>query len=441
MRYLKVLMTGACALVLCAEAAKADTLQDALWSTENSNPQLEAQREQMKISEEQLAQAKGARLPTVEATAQYGPETIQTNRVLVLDQGGRQIGATSLTATQPLYAGGRILAGIREASAAIGASEAELEAVRQDMYLNVITAYVDVRRDRETIGIRQSSVDLLSEQFQAANDRFEVGEITRTDVAQAEARLESAKANLAVAVAQSEGSSANYRFFVGTVPEELAPPPPLVGLPTSFDEALAAAFENNPNIEAARYNERAAEQRVKTARARLRPEVNLVASAAFQGTLNQPDTPDSLFGPGGPTPDFLDRNISAFAQARIPLFQGGVARSQVRSAKLSRSQARLDVEALRRQTVADVSQSWHTYRSAVIGIEASKRQVIAAQIAYEGAVEELAVGVRTTLDVLDQEQDLLDARLGVTIAERDAYVAANQLFRAMGELTRQRLAF
>lgn len=441
MRLLTVLMAGACCLALCGARAQADTLQDALWATENTNPQLEAQREQMKISQEQLAAAKGARMPNVEVNTQYGPETIQTNRSLVLDQGGRQIGSASLRATQPLYAGGRIIAGIREARAGIGASTAQLEATRQDTYLDVITAYLDVRRDQETIRIRQSSVDLLTEQFQAANDRFEVGEITRTDVAQAEARLESARANLAAALAQSEGSIANYIFLVGLEPNELAPPPPIEGVPASFEEALGIAFENNPDIEAAEYNERAATERVETARARLRPEVNLVASASVQATLNQPDTPGNPFTPAGPTPDFLDRNISAFAQARIPIFQGGVARSQVRSAKLSRSQARLDIEALRRQTVAQVSQSWHSYRSALIGIEASKRQVNAAQIAFEGGVEELAVGVRTTLDVLDQEQDLLDARLGVIVAERDAYVAATRLFRAMGALTREKLAF
>lgn len=438
MRILYGLMTSACVLALSVGTAQADTLQDALWATENTNPQLESQRTQMKISEEQLAQAKGARLPSVELNGQYGPETVQTNRAIVLDQGGRQIASTSLQAVQPIYTGGRILAGIREARAGIGASAAQLEAARQDTYLDVINAYIDVRRDRETINIRQNSVDLLSEQFQAANDRFEVGEITRTDVAQAEARLENAKANLAAAVAQSEGSIANYQFLVGLVPNELAPPPPLKNMPTSFDEALAVAFENNPDIEVARFNERAAEQRVETAKSRLRPELNIVATASVQGTLNQP--PNDAFG-GVATPDFLDRNVSAFAQARIPIFQGGVGRSQVRSAKHERSQARLNVEALRRQTVAQVSQSWHSYRSALIGIEASKRQVIAAQTAFEGGVEELAVGVRTTLDVLDQEQDLLDARLGVVIAERDAYLAANQLLRAMGELTRDRFDF
>ena len=441
MRFLTFLIAGACLLGMPSGQARADTLQDALRATQENNPQLAAQRDQRRISEEQLVAAKGARLPTIEVTGQYGPETIQTNRALVLDQGGRQIASTSLQATQPIYAGGRIKAGILEARAGIAASTAQLEATNQDTYLNVISAYLDVLRDQATIEIRQSSVTLLLEQFQAAKDRFEVGEITRTDVAQAEARLESARANLAAAEAQSEASIANYTFFVGIPPRDLEPPSRLGPLPQSFEEALARALENSPNIDLAEYNEKAAEQRVKTARSRLRPEINIVATASVQGTLNQPDSPASPFSAGGPTPDFLDRNVSAFAQARIPLYQGGVARSQVRSAKLARSQARYDVENMRRQVHAQVAQSWYAYRAAVVGIEASKRQVTAAEIAYEGGVEELAVGVRTTLDVLDQEQDLLNARLGVVIAERDAYVAANQLLRAMGALTRERLAF
>lgn len=441
MRFFTVLMISACVVAAPFNAANGDTLEDALRATQDQNPQLASQRDQKRIAEEELVAAKGARLPTIEVTGQYGPETVQTNRAIVLDQGGRQIASTSLQATQPIYAGGRIKAGILQARAGIAASSAQLDAINQDTYLNVISSYVDVLRDRATIDIRQSSVDLLTEQARAASDRFDVGEITRTDVAQAEARLQSARANLAAAQAQAEASIANYTFFVGIAPGELEPTGKIGPLPSSFEQALALAFENNPDIEVAKYNEKAAEQRVKTARSRLRPELNIIASASVQGTLNQPDTAESPFFPAGPTPDFLDRNVSAFAQARIPLYQGGVARSQVRSAKLARSQARYDIEAARRQTHAQVAQSWYAHKSALIGIEASKRQVIAAEIAYEGGVEELAVGVRTTLDVLDQEQDLLDARLGVVIAERDAYVAAHQLLRAMGDLTRKRLAF
>lgn len=442
MRYLILAALAAGVFSALGAPAQADTLREALRATGNTNPQLESGRIATDISEEQLVAAKGARRPTVEVTAQYGPETIQTNRLLVLDQGGRQIGSTSLQATQPLYAGGRISAGIREARASIGASEAELEAIEQDTYLDTIAAYVDVRRDREAIAIRKNSVSLLSEQFRAAKDRFDVGEITRTDVALAEARLEGGRAQLAAADAQVEASIANYEFIVGQTPGELEPPPPVSLVPASFDEALATALAQSPDIAAAMFNEQAAEQRVKTARSRLRPQLNLVAQAAVQATLNQPDAINP-FGPDPTaltsTPNFVDRNVSAFAQARIPLYQGGVARSQVRSAKHAVSQARLNIEAQRRATVAGVAGAWHGYRAAQVSITASTRQVEAAEIAYEGGTEELAVGVRTTLDVLDQEQDLLEARLALISAERDAYVAAHQLFRAMGELTARRL--
>jgi len=438
MRRLVYLAACFASLAVLVAPAQAETLQDALRAANGTNPQLDAQRAQAEIAQEDLIAARGARLPTVEVNGQYGPERVSTNRTLVLDVGGRQIAQASLQAVQPLYAGGRILAGIRQARAGIDASDAELEVVRQDTFLQTITAYVDVRRDRETLVIRQGSVDLLEEQYLAAQDRFEVGEITRTDVALAEARLESARANYALAQSQIEGSAANYAFLVGNEPGDLDEPPALTALPAQFEEALEIALANNPDIQAAEHNERVAKEQIATARSRLRPEVNIVGSAAIQGTLNQPDSPPSPFGPGGPTPNFSDRNLSAFAQARVPIYQGGVARSQVRSAKLQRSQARLQIETMRRQTIAQTATAWHSYRAATIGIEASKRGVRAAEIAYEGGTEELAVGVRTTLDVLDQEQDLLEARLDVIQAERDAYVAAHQLLRAMGQLSASR---
>ena len=439
MRHSRYLAAWLLSCACVALPAQAETLLDALRAANSTNPQLGVQRAQSEIAQEQLVAAKGARLPVVEFNGQYGPERVTTNRTVVLDVGGRQIASASLQAVQPIYAGGRILAEIRSARAGIDASNAELEVVRQDTFLQTVTAYVDVQRDRETLIIRQGSVDLLDEQYRAAQDRFDVGEITRTDVALAEARLESARANYALAESQIEGSAATYAFLVGFEPGKLETAPELVGLPQTFEEALELALANSPDIRAAEHNERVAKEQIATARSRLRPEVNVIGSAGIQGTLNQPDTPASLFGPGGATPDFSDRSISAFAQARVPLYQGGVARSQVRSAKLQRSQARLQIETVRRQTVAQIGTSWHAYRAATIGIEASKRGVIAAEVAYQGGIEELAVGVRTTLDVLDQEQDLLEARLAVIEAERDAYVAAHQLLRAMGQLNVVRL--
>lgn len=414
---------GALAALLAAPPAAGDTLQDALRAAGATNPQLDIQRTDRDISEEQLTAARGARRPNLEATGSLSAERIDTTRQFFLNVGNQNIASAQLQAVQPLYAGGRISAGIREAKAGIGASEAQLDAVTQDTYLQTITAYVDVRQSREAIAIQENSVALLSEQFRAAEDRFEVGEITRTDVALAEARLEGARARLAAAEAQAVADEATYEFVVGMPAGELEPPPPVGPVPETFDSALDLALQDSPDIEAAEFAERAAGEQVASARSRLRPELNLVATAGIQETIG----------------DFQDTSVAAAAQARIPLYQGGVARSQVRSAKLAEAQARLNVEVLRRQTVAQVSQAWASYRAAVVGIEASRRQVIASEIAYQGGQEELAVGVRTTLDVLDQEQDLLEARLALVQSERDAYVAAHQLFRAMGDLTPVRL--
>jgi len=410
------------ALALLTEPLAAETLQDALLAAEASNPQLGVQRAQQDISEEQLKSAKGARRPNVEFTGSISVDRIDTTREFFLNVGRQEVASAQLQATQPLYAGGRITAGIREARAGVGTSDALLEAALQDIYLQTITAFVDVRQNREAIGIQENSVELLAEQFQAAQDRFEVGEITRTDVALAQARLEGARANLAAAEAQAVASEAFYESIVGLKAGELVPPPPVSVLPDTIETALSQALDLNPNIRAAKFAETAAEQRVNTARSRLRPELNFVATAGIQETIDQ----------------FQDTSVAAAAQARIPLYQGGVARSQVRAAKLEVAQAKLDIETQRRSTIADVSQFWYAYQASLVSIAASERQVSAAEIAYEGGIEELAVGVRTTLDVLDQEQDLLEARLALSQAQRDSYVAAHQLLRAMGALTADR---
>ncbi|MEM9668728.1 MAG: TolC family outer membrane protein [Pseudomonadota bacterium] len=426
-RYL-VGLVGACAIG--SAPASAETLYDALFAAQSTNPQLGVQKAQQEISEEQLRSAQGARRPNVELTSSADVTRIDTDGPVFanINVGRIETIQAQLQATQPIYAGGRISAGVREARAGVSASDALLEAATQDTFLQTITAYVDVRQNREAVEIQKSSVNLLTEQLTAAQDRFEVGEITRTDVALAEARLEGARANLAAADAQLEANEALYESVVGFRAGDLVPPPPIGELPENFDVALALAIDSNPNIKAAQFNELAAEQAVKTARAELRPELNFVATAAVQQQFNE----DITF------PEITNTSLAALAQARIPIYQGGIARAQVRSAKLEAAQAKLDIETQRRSTIADVSQFWYAYSSARAAIAASERQVTAARIAYEGGVEELAVGVRTTLDVLDQEQDLLEARLNLSQSQRDAYVAAHQLLRAVGKLTPER---
>ena len=417
-------LMAAVAAIALSGPLSAETLQDAIQTAYLNNPQLEAQRRTSDVAQEQLAQAKAQWRPNVSASASFGYESVDSTRAFSANLGDRPVSTAQLQATLPVYAGGRIKSGIRSAKAGIGQANAQLEGTSQDLILQVITSYVDVIRDRETVKIRENSVGLLEEQVRASRDRFEVGEVTRTDVAQSEARLEGSKAALAGAEAQLEASLALYAFLIGAEADMLVSPPAAPVLPGSVEEAISVGLSQNPDLLASVFGERVATEGVKSAYGSLRPTVSIVASASQQETY---------------VDSFRDTNLSATAQASVPLFQGGFIRSQVRSAKIQRDQAKLLTDNIERQIRAQVAQGWFRHIAALRAIEASERQVEAAEIAYDGAKEELAVGVRTTLDVLDQEQQLLEARLNLIQSERDAYVAAHQLLRAMGALTLQRL--
>lgn len=414
--------------------ASGQTLDEALRQAFQNNPQLDLQRAEAEIAAEQLQEAKGQRRPTVILSGGGGVQSIDSNNAFAAG-GENPLASAQLEASLPIYTGGRVASGIRQAEAGINASQAGLASATQDLMLDVVTAYSDVLRDRDTIAIRENSVDLLSEQVRAARDRFDVGVVTRTDVAQAEARVEGANASLAGAQAQLEGSEALYAFLVGTVPGPLADLPEPRDMPANIDLAFETGLRDNPTLISLRASERVAEQSIAVAKSALRPSVSIVGSANYQEQF------DILavdgFGPNGLTQSRTnqrDTSISALAQATVPLYQGGRASSGVKQARLAFSQARLQTQNAERQVRAQIAQSWFSTLAAEKSIFASQRQVEAAEIAYEGAQEELSVGVRTTLDVLDQEQQLLEARLALITARRDYYVALHQLLRAMGAL-------
>ncbi|MEO1322679.1 MAG: TolC family outer membrane protein [Pseudomonadota bacterium] len=422
---------------LLASPSQGETLQEALDLAFQTNPSLAAQRAQLGVAREQLNQAKGARAPTVELTGSAGYESLDSNQPIAFGIGDRPIARAGLQATLPVYTGGRIDAGVDQARAGILSADAQLDGAGQDLILNVVTAYVDVLRDREALRIRGNSVALLEEQLRAATDRFDVGVATRTDVKQAEARLQGARASYAGAQAQLEASLSIYELLVGGVAGDLAPVPDAPAVPEGYEAALSSALAENPDLKALRQAERAAEQAVRAARGETRPSVSIVGAASAQETFDQ----EALgVSPTGefitlPPDNYRDTSLSVFAQASVPLFQGGVLRSRIRAARLEREQARLQTLNAERQIAASIAQAWYSNIAAEQAIIASERQVEAAEIAYEGAQEELSVGTRTTLDVLDQEQQLLDARLGLINAERDYYVATYQLLRAMGDLS------
>jgi outer membrane protein len=407
-------------LALSAGAATAETLEDALRLARASNPQLAAERTSTELARERLEFAKSQGRTTVALSGSAGYESTDTDGAFSFGVGDRPTANVQLQAVKPVYTGGRIASGVRQARAGIDAAAAQFEAAEQDLVLQVITAYVDVRRDRETVSIRSNNVQVTGEQVRAATDRFAVGVVTRTDVALSNARLEGARAALAGAEAQLESSLATYAFLVGAPADALAPPPPVPPLPTSLEDATARGLARSPDIAAARFAERAANEAIEGAKAGRRASINIVGTAGAQET----------FGDTGRQ----DTSVTAVAQGRIPLINGGQVNSQVRTARLQRDQARLQIDGLERQVRAQTAQAFYGYQAALKAIEASVRQVEAADIAYTGAKEELSVGVRTTLDVLDQEQQLFEAKLAVVRAERDAYVAGHRLLRAIGEL-------
>ncbi len=418
-------MTGLAALfVLASPAVVAETLQDALAAAYLNNPDLDAQRDNTAIAGERINQARALRRPSVDVFGSYVYESIDSNRPIAINLGNRPVASAQIETRLPLYTGGRLSAGVRQAEAGSLAAEAQYQSAAQSLMLDTVTAYVDILRDQQIISIRENSLNLLDGQLTASQDRFEVGDVTRTDVALSEARLEGGRAQLAAAEAQLEGSRAIYTLLTGLEAGDLQPVPPLPELPATHDDALAAALSGNPDIDAARHAELAAREGVSVARGALRPEISAIAQAGVQEYH---------------TDGFTDTSVVAGAQARIPLFAGGRNSSALREAKLNRSQAQARITLVERAIRANVARAWYGLEATQRSVEASRRQVEAAEIAFEGAQEELSVGFRTTLDVLDQEQQLLEARLAKATSERDRYVAAHQLLAAMGQLSPERM--
>ncbi len=419
------IVTAAVLALGAVPLAGAGTLGDALELAYRNNPELNAERERVRAADERVEQARSQRRPALGLSVDNSWTSVDQGR------GAADLSTQSvaLSASQSVYRGGRINAAVAQAQAGVQAAREGLRAVEQRVLLEVVAAYMDVRRDDEAVRIRDNNVRVLRRQLEAAQARFDAGEITRTDVRQAEARLAGAEASYAAARAQLEASRAGYERVVGGAPETLAPEPPAPATPGSLGEALLRARDANPQALAARHAEAAARQGVRAAAGALLPEASISARMSYAWDDVTP------VGAGGVV--LRDRQDSATATARIsvPLYEQGFARSAVRGAKLDENRARYQVDDAERAVAEQVTQAWHAYAASKTVIEASTKQVVAAQAALEGVEAELQVGQRTTLDVLDAEQELLNARLALVRANRDSYVAAHALLAATGGLT------
>lgn len=420
---LKALFCGAAASAMFAASATAQSLEESIALAEVANPTIEASKTQADIARAVLDEARALGGITVNLTGTGSYERIDADGPFAqFSERDGPLANVQVEASRPIYTGGRVAAGIRSAEAGIGAAEASLEATRQQLFLETATAFLEVKAAREALSIRKNNVGLLQEQLDAATARFDVGFNTRTDVALTEARLAGALAGEAAAMATVEAEIAAFVALTNIVPGDLGPTPPLPVLPASFDEALEIAISTNPNLTAAREQERSATEAIAQARAAGRPQIEIVGTAGGQRDYDQDSTQTS---------------VGVLARGSVPLWQSGLVNSRVSQATLQRQQLRLEIDAFERDIRAGLAASWFGFEAALRSIEASERQVEAAEIAFEGAREELSVGTRTTLDVLDSEQDLLDARLALVNAERDAQVAAYQILQLTGELTRE----
>jgi outer membrane protein len=401
--------------------AQAQSLQETLVAAYESNPTLGAQRASLRQSEEGYFQARANILPSLSANGSVG-ETLDT-------WGGAQESDSSsygLTLNQSIYRGGRTRGSIDAALARIEAARQQLRSTEQSVLLDAVSAHMNVVRDQQIIAIRSNNVEVLAEQLRAARDRFEVGEITRTDVAQAEARLSGARAQLSAAQAALAASRAGYARVAGVDPIQPVSAGPAEQAPDEFADAAEAAINRNPDLLAAQFSELAAEHAVRVARGAQLPEVGLRASISE-----------------GRESDFSGQgrgSASVTASVSMPIFTGGLNRSNVRQARASADQARLSGLTVRRQVIEGATNAWNNYLAALAVIESSRQAVRANEIAFEGVEQEALVGLRTTLDVLNAEQELLNSRLELVRAERDLTVASYALLQAMGQLDAASLA-
>jgi len=424
MRALKKTVSGLAILALLSSGslAAAETFQEALISVYNGNPRLQAERARVREVDENYIQARAQGRLTATASGSYGTTTTRSTSTSLFGPSGDSYvngdpKSAQLQVIQPLYQGGRVKALKKQAKSSILAAREGLRNAEQSIFLSAANAYIDVIRDEETARIRRNNVMVLSRQQLAAKDRFDVGEGTRTDIAQAQSRQAAAESGLAQAEAQLQSSRASYTRIVGHPPVDLQSVPQFE-LPRSLQIAIALARENNPQLLAAYFNEEAAGSAIDVAKSASRPVLSLNGTAGI--------TRDQVLGLGEAD------QASLTAQISIPIFTGGLNRSRVRQAKHAKTRLAFEVRDTELAVDQTVAQIWAQLDAARLSLRASRQQVTAAEVAFEGVDLEQKVGTRTTLDVLDAEQEVLNAKLSVVEAERAVNAATFQLLTTVG---------
>jgi outer membrane protein len=424
------------ALPLVGGQALAETIESALMKAYQNNPSLNSQRASVRATDENVPQALSGYRPKVTVTASGGEQDLRSTTVT---NPGRAPGtpptyftqsgydspfAASASVTQTLFNGFQTANRTRQAESQVLAARATLRVTEQTVLLNAATAYMNLLRDTAILDLQRRNVEVLQEQLRQTRDRFNVGEVTRTDVAQSESSLASGRSQVLLAESNYKSSAATYRQVIGTDPGTLAPGAPVDRFsPHNLTGAVSVGTSSNPAVATAQYNVDVALQQVKVAEGALYPTLsvtgNYTKNFEVVGSLNTPES----------------SSASVFGNLSVPIYQGGAEYSLIRQAKETLGQQRINLDVARDQVRQNVVQSWGQLDSAKANIEATQAQVQASEIALNGVREEARVGQRTTFDVLTAQQTLVNARVSLVTAQRDRVVASYTLLAAVGRLS------
>jgi outer membrane protein len=407
----------------------AETILGALSKAYMNNSRLNSARAGVRVTDESVAIAKSGWRPTIAGSASI--DYTNTSR----DSGSTRLttGNFGVQINQSLFDGFQTRNNVAAAEARVAAANESLRNTEEDILFAAAQAYMNVIHDRQVARLTEQNLAFLTEQARAARSRFEVGEGTRTDVAQADASRSSAVAQLSAARAQALASAATYRQIVGDDPGTLRAASPLAKLlPSSLDSAIVIAANEHPAILATQHLVDAAAFSVKSAEGALLPQLS--ASAGISQNYRN-TSPSSL----GSLQDGDSTSASIGATLTVPIYQGGRASAQVRQTKEQLGQARIEVDVSRDQVRNAVTSAWTLYTAAREGVDANRALVAAAQLALNGVIEERNVGQRTTLDVLNAQADVISAQINLASSERDVVTASYAILQAMGRLSTERL--
>ncbi len=409
-----------------AASASAETLQGALTRAYGNNPTLNAQRASVRATDENVARAKAGYRPRITGSADVGinyTEATSAGQTRSQTTYPRGLG---ITVDQNLFNGFRTDNTVRQADSSVLGARETLRNNEQNTLFDAASAYMGVLRDTALLNLQRNNVEVIEEQLRQVQDRFNVGEVTRTDVAQAEARLALSRSQASLAESTLRTSIGRYRQIIGVEPRSLAPGRPLDAMvPRSIEEAQRRAQEEHPAIKAALHGVDVAALQVRITEGELYPSLGVRGSASQR------------FDQQGPGTEVF--SASAVLQLTVPIYEGGEVYARTRQAKETEGQRRLEADAVREQVRAAVISSWGQYEAAKAQITAAEAQVEAAETALTGVREEARVGQRTTLDVLNAQQELLNARVNLITAQRDRVVASYAVVQATGRLNSRAL--